>query len=126
MKRLGIRKVAAAAVDTKVGAGADTVVSVVAKKSTDLVNFVGRKVGLKSNLKVNISGKVARKKVNLSTQAKIEQSDRNLIEQGARDIQSTKDWEKEKERMDAYIESSRGGRFPADDVQVERRDGSRI
>ena len=79
MKRLGLRKVAAKAVDTKVGAGADTVVSVVAKKISDVVGYFGRKTGL-SKLKVDASGKGKRRKANNSIAAKIEQSERNMVE----------------------------------------------
>jgi hypothetical protein len=119
MKRLGLRKVAAVAVDTKVGAGADTAVSFVARKATDAVNFVGRKTGL-SKLKVDASGKGKRRKTNDSIAAKTEQFKRNMIEQEARDIQAQKDWEREKaeglEQMDRDIRN----RFPVDDVHVPK------
>ena len=127
--RIGIRKVVGKAVDTKVGAGTDTAVSVVAKKTGDVLNFVGRKTGL-NKLKIetpaNKKARKERKNLNLSTQGKIVQSQKNLVEQEVRDIQSDKDWEKEKEEMDAYIASAPKERFPVDDVQPERRDGGRL
>ena len=100
--RIGIRKVVGKAVDTKVGAGTDTAVSVVAKKTGDVLNFVGRKTGL-NKLKIetpaNKKARKERKNLNLSTQGKIVQSQKNLVEQEVRDIQSDKDWEKEKEEF---------------------------
>lgn len=117
MKRLGLRKVAAAAVDTKVGAGADTAVSFVARKATDAVGFVGRKTGL-NKLKVDASGKKSRKKKNLSINAKIEQANRNMVEQEARDIANAKAFEREKAEGLEQIEKDRRNRFPVDDVHV--------
>jgi hypothetical protein len=119
MKRLGLRRVVAKAVDTKIGAGADTAVSVIANKTSDAVGYFGRKTGL-SKLKVDASGKGKRRKTNNSIAAKIEQSERNMVEQEARDIQARKDWERERdaglEQMDRDIRN----RFPADDVHVPR------
>jgi len=119
MKRLGFRKVAAVAVDTKVGAGADTAVSFVARKATDAVNFVGRKTGL-SKLKVDASGKVKRKKTNLSIKEKIEQANRNMVEQEARDIADRKAFEREKAEGLEQMEYERQNRFPVDDVHVPK------
>jgi hypothetical protein len=118
MKRLGIRKVAAKAVDTKVGAGTDTVVSVVAKKTNDVVNFLGRKTGF-SKLKVDASGKGKRRKTNKSITAKNEQFQRQMVEQEARDIAARKIWERERDAGLEQMEQDRNNSF-SDDVQREK------
>ena len=117
MKRIGLRKVAAKAVDTKVGAGADTVVSATVKGANDVINYLGRKTGL-SKLKADVSGKGKRKKANNSISAKTEQFKREMIEQEARDIQAQKDWEREGDAGLEQIEKDARNRFPADDVHV--------
>lgn len=119
MKRLGLRKVVAVAVDTKVGAVADKTISFTARKASDVVNYFSRKTGL-SKLKVDASGKSERRKANDSIAAKTEQFKRKMVEQEARDIQSQKDWEREKAEGLEQIERDIRNRFPVDDVHVPR------
>ena len=93
--------------------------SFISRSSTDLANYVGRKIGLTSKLKVDASGKLKRKKVNKSIAAKQEQFEKNAIEQEVKDIQAKKDWERERDAGIEQMAKERNNSF-SDDVQRER------
>lgn len=97
LKRLGIRRVLAKVGKTKLGKIVDTIVSATVIKLEGVLNTISEKSGL-NKVKVNIvSGNRKSKKNNNSILAKLEQVEKNTVEQEARDIQSKKDFEREKE-----------------------------
>ena len=96
MKRLGIRKVLAKIGETKLGKVVDTVVSTPVVKIEGVLNSVAEKSGL-NKVKIDVSGNRGRKNANSSILAKIEQAEKNSVEQEARNIVSAKEFEIEKE-----------------------------
>jgi len=94
MKRLGIRKLATAVFNTKLVQGVDKVMNFAHRAPGDVIKTVADKTGV-SKLKVDVSGKASRKKANASLKSKMELVNKKLIEQEARDIKSSKDFERE-------------------------------
>lgn len=94
MKRLGVRKVATAIFNSKVGQGTDKLINSLVILPGTISNKIG--VGkVVSKLKIDLSGKRKNKKVNSSIQSKIEMANRRLVEQDARDIAAAKEFERE-------------------------------
>jgi len=109
VKRLGIRKVLAKVGETKLGKVVDTIVSTPVIKVEGVLNTIAEKSGL-NKIKVDASGKRGRRNKNNSILAKIEQSEKNVVEQDAKDIVSAKSYEQEK--IDNELEA------PVSDIRI--------
>jgi len=102
MKRLGIRKVLAKVGETKLGKVIDTVVSVPVIKVEGALNTVAQKSGL-NKVKIDVTGKKAKKRKTAKMDAKIEQIKRNTVEQEARDIAAAKEFDREKQALEITL-----------------------
>jgi hypothetical protein len=95
MKRLGIRKAVTALFNSSAGQGADKLINGV----VTLPGTVSNKLGVKSvsdKLKIDVSGKSARKKANQSVSQKVSMANQKLVMQDALDLAAAKEFEKEK------------------------------
>ena len=100
MKRLGLRKVADSAINSKVGSATDNAIN----KVVTFPGVVGRKIGTVTGLtklhkKIKIDPNKGfwneRKKANLSIQDKINQANQKLVVQDANDLAAAKEFERE-------------------------------
>lgn len=100
MKRIGVRKLAEKTFNSKPVQKTDEVMNKIVTTPGTLLKRFSEKTGLKKltdKLKIDVSGKQARKTKNNELNAKIEAANKKLAAQEVKDIESAKDFERQKQ-----------------------------
>ncbi|MEK6828986.1 MAG: hypothetical protein AABY15_02585 [Nanoarchaeota archaeon] len=96
MKRFGFRKAATAVFNSKPLQATDKMMNAIVTAPGTISDKIGL-TKLANAVKIDLSGKSSRKKKNAELNAKIELTNKKLVEQEAKDIDSAKKFEREKE-----------------------------